>query len=83
GYRRLLAESGFSEIEFFMPHPGYNRPVELISLDHPDPLRFFLNTTLAPTTRLGKFKKKLALWGAALGGASFFAPHFSIVAWKE
>lgn len=83
GYRKLLQEAGFGACEFFMPLPGYNRPVELISLDHPSPLRFYLNHAISPVSRMGKLKKKLALWGTSIGLTSFFSPHFSIVARKE
>lgn len=83
GYRKLLKESGFVDPQFFMPVPGYNRPVELVSLDHPAPLRFYLNHAISPSSRLGKIKKKFALMGTSLGVTSFFSPHFSIVAWKE
>ncbi|MBI3804302.1 MAG: class I SAM-dependent methyltransferase [Nitrospirae bacterium] len=83
GYRHLLQESGFGDCQFFMPVPGYNRPVELISLDHPAPLRFYLNHAISPISRLGKIKKKLALWGASLGLTACLSPHFSIVARKE
>ena len=83
GYRKLLEESGFTGSQFFMPVPGYNRPVELVSLDHPAPLQFYLNHAITPSSRIGKIKKKLALWGTSMGATSFFSPHFSIVAWKE
>jgi SAM-dependent methyltransferase len=83
GYRKLLSESGFSETEFFMPSPGYHKPVELVSLDHPYPFQFFINNAISPTSILGKIKKKVALWGASIGWTQFFSPHFSIIAWKE
>lgn len=83
GYRKLLKESGFADSQFFMPVPGYNRPVEMVSLDHPAPLQFYLNHAISPSSRLGKIKKQLALWGTSLGVTAFFSPHFSIVAWKE
>lgn len=83
GYRKLLSESGFPETEFFMPHPGYNKPVELISLDHPYPFQFFLNNAINPISMMGKIKKKAALLGSSVGLTQFFSPHFSIVAWKE
>lgn len=83
GYRKLLKESGFCDSQFFMPVPGYNRPVALISLDHPAPLQFYLDHEITPHSRLGRIKKRLALWGTSMGVTSFFSPHFSIVAWKE
>lgn len=83
GYRKLLSEAGFSEVETFMPRPGYNKPIDLISLDHPDPLRFYLNHAVSPASKGGKLKKQIALWGTSIGLTGFFSPHFSLVAWKE
>jgi len=83
GYRKLLEESGFVESQFFMPIPGYHRPVELISLDHPTPLQFYFNQRSSTSARFGKLKENLALWGTSLGVISFLSPHFSMIAWKK
>lgn len=83
GYRKLLAESGFSEVQFFMPYPDYTRPATMISLDDPEPLKFFLNHSLLPASNLGGIKKRIVLWGTSIGLSAFIPADFSIIAWKE
>lgn len=68
GYRRLMAEAGFPQLQAFHAWDGYNNPSVLIPLDDPEVLRYFLDSLdLRQEGWRGRFKHRLLKWAAGCG----------------
>jgi len=82
GYKRLLSEAGFTEVEFFIPLPWYNKPAILIPLNHKGPLLYYLNYLRTFSTFSGELLGYLASIAARFHLAPIFSSDFCIIATK-
>lgn len=90
GYRRLLEEAGFGDIEFYGVMPTYSRPIHYWPLEDGAPVQRFAEVLLSEKPNALGWKARLAQnlirrlplsWIAR--GAWWFAPHVLIVARKK
>lgn len=81
--RRLLERSGYCDLECFAPHPAYNRPHHLLSLDTPEPLRFYLRNHASRHTGMRRIAARGALALASMGWLKHVMPDFCVFARKR
>jgi SAM-dependent methyltransferase len=96
GYKRMLREAGFSEMQFYAPLPQYRSPIYYIPLDNVNSMEYFLKYMFgkfemtSPDARkyyavqykVAKVGVKIALLLRLTGLARFIVPGFSIIARK-
>jgi SAM-dependent methyltransferase len=96
GYRRLLCQAGFSDVQFFAPVPQYRSPRFYLPLDTHSAVKHFLagefaSTALRESSWMREHSRAAALSSALVHVArrlplthwlNWFAPGFSIVARK-
>lgn len=79
---RLFHRAGYRDLCSFAPHPGYNRPFTVISLDSPEPLQRYIQNHANSHT----VPRKIAVGGAkalaSLGLLKLLMPDFFIFARK-
>lgn len=83
GYRKILQESGFANVDFYWSNPGYNQPYSLVPLSQPEWVKEHFVTSLehpgsAPRRSWRRRLKRMA--------APFFAPFiadFVMIASKQ
>lgn len=96
GYKKILWEAGFSEIQFFSPLPQYRTPLFYLPLSSNKALNYFfeyifpLFDMVSPEVKkdyalqykIAKIGVRLVLLLKITGLAKFFVPGFSILAKK-
>lgn len=93
GYRHLLRQCGYSQVEFLLPVPSYQMPYFLAPLEDAAVLDEFLTTMLLPrrsrsgnrdlSYQVGTRAIRLAHLARLMSLAKYFVPSFSILATKE
>lgn len=66
GYEKLLHESGFSDIVFYLPYPGYNNPRIMIPYDRLNVLAYAIRALMSPSGAKRRLAKFMAQWPPAL-----------------
>jgi len=80
--RRLFLRTGYRDLGCFAPHPGYNRPHSVISLDSPEPLNHYIQHHVSTHTAARRVAVAGAKALASLGLLKLFVPDYFIFARK-
>ncbi|MDI6704424.1 MAG: methyltransferase domain-containing protein [bacterium] len=83
GYRRLLREAGFKNIQFYAPIPSYSSPIFIIPLDKRNISTYFFKYILSRQSIKWKIMVFLARVGASIGIYPYITPYFIIIAKKS
>jgi len=82
GYQKLLQESGFSKIDFYLPYPGYNLPRVMIPYENLDALAYAVRSLMSSLGTKRKVARFLAQWPGMLRLYRYLFFSFGIVARK-
>ncbi|MFZ2484905.1 MAG: class I SAM-dependent methyltransferase, partial [Minisyncoccia bacterium] len=82
GYDKLIRESGFENIDFYLPHPGYNLPRIMIPYNNLNAFSYLIHSLMPSTDLKRKIAKVLAHSKMVLGLYRYFFFSFGIVVKK-
>lgn len=82
GYEKLLGESGFDDVTFYLPYPGYNVPRLMIPHDNVNALSYAVRSLMPSRGVKRGAVRLLARWPSALRLYRYFFFSFGIVARK-
>jgi len=83
GYKRLLRETGYKEVEIYIAFPGYNLPAYLVPAENASAFRYLIRRMYSPADKF----RRLIRWGSM--ASSYFgihrvlAPNFCIYSRKR
>ncbi len=85
GYRKLLRESGFGNLQFYWSDPAYNQPYHLVPLQSGLPEAHFRSLVLEPSQarRKNSWKRRLKSLMGHAGLMHILNPDFVILACKN
>jgi len=79
GYKKLLGESGFDNIDFYLPYPGYNLPRIMIPYDNLEAFSYAVRTLMSSVGIKRKVARFLARWPQGLRLYRYLFFSFGIV----
>ncbi|MBI2065653.1 MAG: methyltransferase domain-containing protein [Candidatus Zambryskibacteria bacterium] len=82
GYEKLLQESGFDNINFYLPYPGYNLPRMMIPYDNLNTFAYAIRALMPSFGIKRKMAQFLGKWPLALRIYRFLFFSFGIVVQK-
>ena len=82
GYEKLIQESGFDDISFYLPHPGYNLPRIMIPYGNLNALAYLINSLMPAASVKRKLARILAHSKIIRRLYRYFFFSFGIVARK-
>ncbi len=80
GYRKLLAEAGYREVDIYCSMPSYNQPLVIVPADDLGLLRYYFSRLFNPRSIRRRWLADGVRFLSALGLGSTFTPCFSILA---
>ncbi|MDO8729521.1 MAG: class I SAM-dependent methyltransferase [bacterium] len=82
GYEKLIKEAGFSDIEFYLPYPGYNLPRIMIPYGNLNALAYLISSLMPAVSVKRKLARALAHSKIILRLYRYFFFSFGIVVRK-
>lgn len=82
GYKKLLREGGFNNIDFYLPYPGYNLPRIMIPYNNLNALAYAVRSLMPSFGVKRRIARFLAQWPGALCLYRYLFFSFGIVAQK-
>lgn len=80
--RRMLHDSGFKKIDFYIAHPNHHFPRFLIPSDELNALKFVINIISDSKGVMGKIARVLIKIPLVVRGIRFFLPYYAVFAKK-